>query len=299
MPFCGKCGNQITGQSRFCPNCGNEIEQTHDTVFCRKCGSQVMGNSLFCPNCGNRVGLNANFVYCRNCGAHIDEKAIICPRCGVQQSPFNRAIEEKNVSKAWIILGFLFPLLGLILYLVWHEERPKRAKYIGDGIIFYVLSIPILTFICFYPVAYFQTWAFLLLAILELILDIELIIINIVAYIRGRNIASILIIATVCLMLFMGSLGIYGFIIATIVNITAGILLIYNNYNKKDEYRTYHLTNGALMIVATIAYAIVGLTLNNEAIYILPGTIVSITLWIVLLLTSVTLLKSSKKVKNI
>lgn len=31
------------------------------------------------------------------------------------------------------VLGFFFPIVGLILYLVWHTEYPLKAKSCGKG----------------------------------------------------------------------------------------------------------------------------------------------------------------------
>ena len=36
-------------------------------------------------------------------------------------------------SGGWIALGFFFPLVGLILYLVWQTELPNRARACGKG----------------------------------------------------------------------------------------------------------------------------------------------------------------------
>ncbi len=35
----------------------------------------------------------------------------------------------------WGLLGFLVPVAGLILYLVWKDEKPKTAKAVGKGAI--------------------------------------------------------------------------------------------------------------------------------------------------------------------
>ena len=36
-------------------------------------------------------------------------------------------------SFGWGVLGFFFPLVGLILYTIWHNDLPKRAKSVGIG----------------------------------------------------------------------------------------------------------------------------------------------------------------------
>lgn len=51
-----------------------------------------------------------------------------CPHCG-------KFIEEKNKNKQfkWNILGFFFPFIGLILFLVLRESKPNTAKAAGIG----------------------------------------------------------------------------------------------------------------------------------------------------------------------
>jgi drug/metabolite transporter (DMT)-like permease len=50
-------------------------------------------------------------------------------------------------------LSFMFPLVGLILFIVWHREMPKKAKSAGIGaIIGFVLGIVIgvISFVALY-----------------------------------------------------------------------------------------------------------------------------------------------------
>lgn len=45
-------------------------------------------------------------------------------------------------SFGWAILGFFIPLVGLILWLVWKDEKPKCAKMAGVGaLVSVVISI--------------------------------------------------------------------------------------------------------------------------------------------------------------
>ena len=67
-------------------------------------------------------------AYCKRCGAEIYDDTYICPRCGVQQ----RASADSG-SILWALLGFLIPLIGLILFLVWHDEKPQSARMAGIG----------------------------------------------------------------------------------------------------------------------------------------------------------------------
>lgn len=84
-------------------------------------------------------------AFCKNCGAQIDDHAVICPKCGVSQS--NQPATVDNGGFLWGLLGCCIPLVGLILFLVWKDTKPKTAKAAGIGalisvavgIVFYVL----------------------------------------------------------------------------------------------------------------------------------------------------------------
>lgn len=69
-------------------------------------------------------------MYCPNCGEQIDDKAVICPKCGV---PTRVTAADDAPSKGFAVLGFFFPLIGFILYLVWKSETPLKAKSAGKG----------------------------------------------------------------------------------------------------------------------------------------------------------------------
>ena len=86
-------------------------------------------------------------AFCKKCGAEIDDQAVICPKCGVQQTPE----VEDNGGFLWGMLGCCIPLVGLILFLVWKDTKPKTSKAAGIGalvgvicgIAFYVLMFMI------------------------------------------------------------------------------------------------------------------------------------------------------------
>ena len=86
-------------------------------------------------------------AFCKNCGNRIDDKAVICPACGVAQGP---AVND-NGGFGWGMLGCYIPLVGLILYLVWKDTKPKTAAAVGKGalisviisVVYYVLMFVI------------------------------------------------------------------------------------------------------------------------------------------------------------
>lgn len=77
-------------------------------------------------------------MYCRNCGAEIDDKAVICPKCGVAQNDVQTAGAD-NGGFGWGLLGFCIPLVGLILFLVWKDTKPKTSKAAGKGALISVI----------------------------------------------------------------------------------------------------------------------------------------------------------------
>lgn len=72
-------------------------------------------------------------MYCKNCGSEIDDKAVVCPKCGVSVSGKPGAAADDAPSAGFAVLGFFFPLIGLILYIIWHTDYPKKARSCGKG----------------------------------------------------------------------------------------------------------------------------------------------------------------------
>jgi len=38
-----------------------------------------------------------------------------------------------NGNAGWSVLGFFFPIIGFILYLIWKDQQPMNAKSAGKG----------------------------------------------------------------------------------------------------------------------------------------------------------------------
>lgn len=121
-------------------------------MFCTKCGKRIPDDSAYCPYCGaataasdnpfgdgasrsrgNTGGVNGNSG--QNCGA---------PYTDGSRGDGGRKSDDAS-SFGWGLLGFLIPIAGLILYLVWKDEYPLRAKSAGKGalsaVILYVLLV--------------------------------------------------------------------------------------------------------------------------------------------------------------
>ena len=70
-------------------------------------------------------------AFCKNCGAQIDNNAVVCTTCGASQSTAPAVVD--NGGFGWGLLGYCLPIVGLILFLVWKDTKPKTAKAAGIG----------------------------------------------------------------------------------------------------------------------------------------------------------------------
>ena len=87
-------------------------------------------------------------AYCKNCGMDINDQAV-CPQCGTAQSSTPAVVD--NGGFWWGALGCCIPIVGLILFLVWKDSKPKTAKSagigalvsVGIGILYYIIMLVI------------------------------------------------------------------------------------------------------------------------------------------------------------
>ena len=84
-------------------------------------------------------------AFCKNCGARIDDKAVICTSCGVAQNTAPAVVDKGGFG--WGVLGCCIPIVGLILFLVWNDSKPKTAKAAGIGAL-----VPVCLVMTFYLV---------------------------------------------------------------------------------------------------------------------------------------------------
>lgn len=73
-------------------------------------------------------------MYCKNCGRPVDDTSSYCNNCGarIDNKPNTNASED-SLSLGFAIFGFFIPIVGLILFLIYEEKKPKRAKSAVKG----------------------------------------------------------------------------------------------------------------------------------------------------------------------
>lgn len=82
-------------------------------------------------------------TYCKKCGAELTEHTFFCPKCGAEINPttpqtyqtYTVPPQQLNDSGSiiWGVLGFIFPILGLIFFLIWRNTKPRTARMAGKG----------------------------------------------------------------------------------------------------------------------------------------------------------------------
>ncbi len=92
-------------------------------------------------------------MYCQKCGKEVEETAVFCSNCG-EPTGNHDVVQSKPVvtdsgDPGWAVLGCCIPLVGLILFLVWQDTKPKTAKKAGIGALIGVGLIVALYFLIF------------------------------------------------------------------------------------------------------------------------------------------------------
>lgn len=151
---CAHCETNISDAASFCNICGTpvvrifspEIKEGNSDAVDEKNSISDPLYKTFCLNCGIYHALDQN--YCNKCGSKLQQKA----------QPLHQPTYINNVADSpsfgIAVLGFFFPVIGLILYLIWKDDSPLRGKSAGKGaligaiawIAVYILAIVITNF---------------------------------------------------------------------------------------------------------------------------------------------------------
>ncbi|MBR3117315.1 MAG: hypothetical protein IKF36_05555 [Bacilli bacterium] len=97
---------------------------------CDKCGNEIEKDSYYCQECGNRIEENNKPI---NTNANKNYEQVV-------------ELSKEGLSVPYIILGALFPYIGIILGIIWNRQYPSRAKSLIIG---FMISIFLFIFIGF------------------------------------------------------------------------------------------------------------------------------------------------------
>jgi len=139
MKKCNLCGTEVDPRATVCPICGQTLEPSAPEGTSSK-AAPTQEVSLKCELCGQ--ALTKDLRYCPVCGQENphyqgEEQKTYAPQ--PQQQSGNQyysqtsrqsktSNNEDSGSIGFGILSFFIPLVGIILYFVWKNDRPKAAK---------------------------------------------------------------------------------------------------------------------------------------------------------------------------
>lgn len=87
-------------------------------------------------------------MYCKNCGQPLVENTAYCPYCGVSTSVENSVQIDDSPNIGFAIVGFLIPIVGVILYLICESKQPKRAKSAVKGAVVGFITKAVIAVVC-------------------------------------------------------------------------------------------------------------------------------------------------------
>lgn len=91
-------------------------------MVCNTCGEKVKEGQEYCPNCGFKPTDKKHEVNPVNIK---EEKS--------SSSSSLKEIKDGTFSFLWGILGYFIPILGLVLFILWKDSKPKDSKAAGIG----------------------------------------------------------------------------------------------------------------------------------------------------------------------
>lgn len=128
MAICKKCGAQIDDQAAFCPVCGAPQDvvksQPQQQDPFRAEPRQAQGN----PFEGEEAPRPQQVQYVDSQYQNQNGN----PYQNQYQNQYQQNVVD-NGGFGWALLGFCIPLVGLILFLVWKDTKPRTAKSAGKG----------------------------------------------------------------------------------------------------------------------------------------------------------------------
>ena len=119
---------------------------------CKKCGNNLYGNKIKCPFCGEPIKGGSSFTnstptYNRPApNSNSNNNNNNYNYNNNSNTNYNRSYSVDTGSAGWGLLGFCVPIVGIVLYFVWKNEKPNTARVCLNGAL---ISIGISIFIQF------------------------------------------------------------------------------------------------------------------------------------------------------
>lgn len=104
-------------------------------MYCPKCYRLNPDENEKCSKCGYRLKKSVHtsvknenkMKFCSHCGNKISQDAVVCPKCGCAAN----TQQQDRPSFVLDMISVFVPLIGLILFCVFHGSYPRKAKSVG------------------------------------------------------------------------------------------------------------------------------------------------------------------------
>ena len=120
MSYCSQCGKELVQGAKFCQNCGAPVESA------AAAGTGAAGDGSASANTSSGDSSSASYA-----GYYERQNAQSQNAQRQNAQPNYNYVEQDIPSTVLNVLAFFLPLVGLILYLVYVDSTPRRAKAIG------------------------------------------------------------------------------------------------------------------------------------------------------------------------
>lgn len=79
-------------------------------------------------------------MYCKHCGKFMNENSSYCTYCGTRLTDNEDDLYNDHFNWGFAILGFLIPILGLILFIIYEKKNPKKASAAIKGVLAKIIT---------------------------------------------------------------------------------------------------------------------------------------------------------------
>ncbi|MDY5770291.1 MAG: zinc ribbon domain-containing protein [Anaerovoracaceae bacterium] len=120
MSYCSQCGKELVQGAKFCQNCGAPVESA------AAAGTGAAGDGSASANTSSGDSSSASYA------GYYERQNAQSQNAQRQNAQPNYNYAQQDIPSTGLnVLAFFLPLVGLILYLVYIDSTPKRAKAIG------------------------------------------------------------------------------------------------------------------------------------------------------------------------
>ncbi|MBR6737244.1 MAG: zinc ribbon domain-containing protein [Clostridia bacterium] len=92
-------------------------------MYCKNCGKLNDDDARFCSSCGEKLESD----YYHDCDEN-DCRVEDYERKDYQRAKYGEVNENDAPSVGYGILSFFIPIVGIILFVTWNKQSPKKAK---------------------------------------------------------------------------------------------------------------------------------------------------------------------------